>query len=185
MSKKVKAHGNNVEAREIDTNAVEKNSTDEEHTISLDIKDQHLKAPDVLLRARAALEVANTINRAWDLIARHLYDDAWHALLEAERVALRAGIRSAFLAWGLAVAADYRGDAESAVKHIALALKADPCSPPIRASHLIIAERVRAAFNKLDPADANGSATRPAPSLRRPQRSASARRASTAEPQGC
>ena len=108
-------------------------------------------------KSTPALEVSTAIDRAFDLIARGLYDDAWSILLEAERVALRAGIRSAFLSWGLAVAADYRGDAEGAVKHIMMALKADACSPAIRASHRLISQRVRATFDRLDPADANVS----------------------------
>ena len=108
-------------------------------------------------KSTPALEVVATINRAFDLISDQQYDAAWEALVEAECVALRAGIASPFLHWGLAVAADYRADAQSAVKHIALALRADPCSPPIRASHRIIAQRVRATFDKLDPADANVS----------------------------
>jgi tetratricopeptide (TPR) repeat protein len=103
-----------------------------------------------------AHEVAAAIDDAESLINVGSYDDAWATLLQAEEVAQCAGISSPlpFLHWSLSVAADYRADPHNAVKHVMIALRADPCSPPIRESHRIIADRVRATFDNLDAADA-------------------------------
>ena len=104
-----------------------------------------------------AHKVAAAIDRASDLINRCLFDDAWNVLVQAEHVAKGAGIESPFLRWGLAVAADQRGDASNAVRNIMAALKGDPCSPPIQGSYRIILRRVRAAFDAYDPEDSRVS----------------------------
>jgi Flp pilus assembly protein TadD len=96
-----------------------------------------------------ALEVAAMIDRAWVFLQRKRGDEAWHLLLKAERAAKTAGLRSAFLAWVLAVAADLRGDAERAVKYIVEAVELEPCASAIRGSFDIIVRRTQVSLADL------------------------------------
>ena len=104
-------------------------------------------------QSNAALEVAKSIDRAWALIQHKRGEDAWRLLLKAKATAQAAQIKSAFLAWGLAVAADIRGDAEHAVEYILKAVELEPCSTAIRGSHGIILKRTQVSFADLPPWD--------------------------------
>jgi len=109
------------------------------------------KGRNVTSKAKSdvAARISQEIDRAMTLSGRGLHDAAWERLKQAERLAERAGLSSATLAWGLAATADQRDYAEAAVQYIVKALELDPAAPAIRDSHRIICERVLATFKEL------------------------------------
>lgn len=105
------------------------------------------------VKSDVAARVSEQIDKAMTLSGRGLHDAAWERLKLAERLAERAGLSSATLAWGLAATADQRDDAEAATQYIMKALELDEAAPAIRDSHRIICERVVATFKELDTGD--------------------------------
>ena len=60
--------------------------------------------------------------------------------------ARKAGVHSANLLWGIAVASDYTGELEMAFENVTAALALDPLAPPINHSFEVITRRIREAL---------------------------------------
>src|SRR3954462_4297018 len=93
--------------------------------------------------------------RARELTEQEHYEDARQTYLKLRAECARAGIRSAHVAWGLAVACDGLKDFEAAMTHIREALELDPLAMPYQRSFTVIIERVRKELGDpaRDPAD--------------------------------
>jgi tetratricopeptide (TPR) repeat protein len=72
-----------------------------------------------------------------------LFDEARAAYLKLRGDCARAGIKSAHVAWGLAVTCDGLGEFETAMGHIREALEIDPLAIPYQRSFDVIVERLR------------------------------------------
>lgn len=81
--------------------------------------------------------------RARDAVDREDYEDANAALLKLRGELARQGLRSAHVAWSLAVACDGQGDFEQALEYIREALELDPLALPYQRSYDVIIERIR------------------------------------------
>lgn len=81
--------------------------------------------------------------RARDAVEREDFDDATTALLRLRAELARQGLRSAHVAWSLAVACDGQGDFEKALEYIREALELDPLALPYQRSYDVIIERIR------------------------------------------
>src|SRR4051812_114361 len=84
--------------------------------------------------------------RARELTEHEQYEEARTAFLKLRNDCARAGIRSAHLAWGLAVVCDSLGEFDAAVAHINEALEIDPLAIPYQRSFSVIMDRIRAAL---------------------------------------
>jgi tetratricopeptide (TPR) repeat protein len=83
------------------------------------------------------------MTRARELTELQHYEDARQAYLKLRGECVRVGIRSAHVAWGLAVVFDGLGDFESAMTSIREALEIDPLAIPYQRSFTVIVDRIR------------------------------------------
>jgi tetratricopeptide (TPR) repeat protein len=81
--------------------------------------------------------------RARELTEHAEYDEARQTYLKLRTQCAKAGIRSAHVAWGLAVACDGLNDFEHAVTYIREAIELDPLAIPYQRSFDVIVERMR------------------------------------------
>jgi tetratricopeptide (TPR) repeat protein len=88
-------------------------------------------------------QLIGEMTRARELTEAEHYEDARQAYLKLRGECVRAGIRSAHVAWGLAVVFDGLGDFEAAMTSIREALEIDPLAIPYQRSFQIIVERIR------------------------------------------
>lgn len=81
--------------------------------------------------------------RARELTEEQDFESARQAYLRLRAEAARAGIRSAHVAWGLAIACDGLGEYEAALSYVKEALELDPLAIPYRRSYDLILDNVR------------------------------------------
>lgn len=81
--------------------------------------------------------------RARDAVEREDFEDATAALLKLRAELARQGVRSAHVAWSLAVACDGQGNFEKALEYIREALELDPLALPYQRSYDVIIDRIR------------------------------------------
>lgn len=81
--------------------------------------------------------------RARDAVEREDFDDASIALLKLRADLESKGVRSAHVAWSLAITSDGQGDLEKALDYICEALELDPLALPYQRSYDVIIERIR------------------------------------------
>ncbi len=93
---------------------------------------------DVKLKAMLG-EVA----KARELTERAEFEEAKAAFLKLRAQCGKAGIKSAHVSWGLAIACDGLGDYEAALVHVREALTLDPLALPYVRSYNVIVERIR------------------------------------------
>lgn len=83
------------------------------------------------------------MTRAREAVEREDFDDASAALLKLRADLASKGIRSAHVAWSLAVTCDGQGDLEKALDYICEALELDPLALPYQRSYEVIIDRIR------------------------------------------
>jgi len=88
-------------------------------------------------------QLLGDMTRARELTEAEHFEDARQAYLKLRGDCARAGIRSAHVAWGLAVVCDGLGEFESAMAHIKEALEIDPLAIPYQRSFATIVDRIR------------------------------------------
>ena len=99
------------------------------------------------------LRLSTLLRRALVSTCRlHLVAARWPGLRDGTKVriaeeARKAGIASANLLWGVAVASDYTGELEMAFENVTAALALDPLAPPIHHSFEVITRRIRDALS--------------------------------------
>lgn len=81
--------------------------------------------------------------RARDAVEREDFDDASAALLKLRAELANKGVRSAHVAWSLAITSDGQGELEKALDYICEALELDPLALPYQRSYDVIIERIR------------------------------------------
>lgn len=84
------------------------------------------------------------VARARALTEREEFAEAKAALVRLRAQCGQAGLRSAHVAWHLALACDGLGEFEAALGHVREALDIDPLATPYQRSHDLIVERIRA-----------------------------------------
>jgi tetratricopeptide (TPR) repeat protein len=97
------------------------------------------------------------MTRVRELTEMQHYEEARAACLKLRADCARHGIRSAHLAWGLAVVCDGLGEFEAAVTYIKEALEIDPLAIPYQRSFDVIIDRIRRTLGDAnrDPADSS------------------------------
>ena len=84
--------------------------------------------------------------RGFELLDNREPAEALKVFREVLVEARKAGIESANLLWGVAVASDYTGELEMAFENVTAALALDPLSGPIHQSFEVITRRIREAL---------------------------------------
>ena len=84
--------------------------------------------------------------RGFDLLDERNPAEALKVFREVLVEAHKAGIESANLLWGVAVASDYTGELEMAFENVTAALALDPLAGPIHHSFDVITRRIREAL---------------------------------------
>lgn len=97
--------------------------------------------------------------RAGRLLDEQQWAEARDAFTALRVRAAKLGLRSSYLAWGLAVALDNLGEAEMAFEAVSEAVKADPMNVACQRSFDVIANRLRGTL--ADPARAPGDPSTP------------------------
>jgi tetratricopeptide (TPR) repeat protein len=87
------------------------------------------------------------VKRGFDLMDERNPAEALKVFREVLAEARKAGIESANLLWGVAVASDHTGELEMAFENVTAALALDPLAPPIHHSFEIITRRIREALS--------------------------------------
>jgi tetratricopeptide (TPR) repeat protein len=85
--------------------------------------------------------------RGFELLDERNPEEALKVFREVLAEARKAGIASANLLWGVAVASDYTGELEMAFENVTAALALDPLAPPIHHSFDVITRRIRDALS--------------------------------------
>ena len=87
------------------------------------------------------------VKRGFELMDERNPAEALKVFREVLVEARKAGIESANLLWGVAVASDYTGELEMAFENVTAALALDPLSGPIHHSFEVITRRIREALS--------------------------------------
>ena len=85
--------------------------------------------------------------RGFELLDERNPPEALRVFREVLVEARKAGIKSANLLWGVAVASDYPGELEMAFENVTAALALDPLAGPIHHSFEVITRRIREALS--------------------------------------
>jgi hypothetical protein len=87
------------------------------------------------------------MKRGFELMDERNPADALKVFREVQAEARKAGVESAQLLWGVAVASDHTGELEMAFENVTAALALDPLAPPIHHSFDVITRRIRDALS--------------------------------------
>lgn len=90
------------------------------------------------------------VKRGFELMDERKPAEALEVLREVLAESRKAGLASAYLYWGIAIAADYTGDLEMAFENVTAALALDPLASPIHSSFEVITRRIRDALSSPD-----------------------------------